>query len=84
MAGGLLSDPARPARSDMADILQFDSERTPIETTLGALREMAQLDNKYLAIPPALAEFILDNGFRHDDTAVMLAPGAAWIAGEQK
>ena len=55
----------------------------PIETTLGALREMAQLDNKYLAIPPALAEFILDNGFRHDDTAVMLAPGAVWIAGER-
>ena len=68
----------------MADILQFAPETQPtIETTLGALREMQSLDNKYLAIPPMLAEFILDNGFRHDDTVVILAPDDVWIEGSR-
>ena len=52
-----------------------------VQTTLGALREMATMDR--VALPPTVTEFILDNGFQHDDTKVLLAPGAVWIEGSR-
>ena len=68
----------------MADNIQLAQEITAtVETTLGAIREMSKLPANLVAIPPLLSEFILDNGFRHDDTRVILAPGDVWLEGSR-
>lgn len=68
-----------------AIIDSITSHPPTLETTLGALRELAYAarETDRVAIPPMLSEFILDNSFQHDDTKVILAPGDVWIEGER-